>query len=309
MAKFLGLVALAALLVGCQPSQAVKPEGDQPGLTKVVATVGMAADVARQVGGPEVEVVSLMGPGVDPHLYRPTAGDLRELESADIVLAVGLELEGRMEEALVRLRERGKQVVLLGEELPEADLREVSGFKGRFDPHVWFDVSLWSKTAPMVADALAKVDTDKAEEYKFSAKAFQERMDVLDGWVKNKATEVPASQRVLVTAHDAFGYFGRRYGFEVLGIQGTSTATEASTAEVSRLAGIIASRKVKAVFVETSVPPGTVQALQRAVQAKGWAVKLGPALFSDAMGEPGTPEGTYEGMVRHNVLAIVESLK
>lgn len=309
MAKLLGLVTLAALLVGCQPSQAVKPEGDQPGFTKVVATVGMAADVARQVGGPEVEVVSLMGPGVDPHLYRPTAGDLRELESADIVLAVGLELEGRMEEALVRLRERGKQVVLLGEELPEADLREVAGFKGRFDPHVWFDVSLWSKTAPMVADALAKVDAEKSEEYKSAAKAFQERMDVLDGWVKNKATEVPASQRVLVTAHDAFGYFGRRYGFEVLGIQGTSTATEASTAEVSRLAGIIASRKVKAVFVETSVPPGTVQALQRAVQAKGWAVKLGPALFSDAMGEPGTPEGTYEGMVRHNVLAIVESLK
>jgi manganese/zinc/iron transport system substrate-binding protein len=308
MAKLFVFLTMAALCA-CQPSPAVKPVTEGSAAPKVVATVGMAADVARQVGGPEVEIVAMMGPGVDPHLYRPTAGDLRELETADVVLAVGLELEGRMEEALVRLRERGKQVVLLGEGLPTGDLREVSGFKGRFDPHVWFDVSIWAKTAPLVAEALTKVDPDGGEEYKSAAKSYQERMAVLDDWVKRKTGEVPPAQRVLVTAHDAFGYFGRRYGFEVLGIQGTSTATEASTAEISRLAGIIASRKVKAVFVETSVPRNTVEALQRAVQAKGWTVKIGPSLFSDAMGDPGTPEGTYEGMVRHNVLSIVESLK
>ena len=304
----LGAVALALTVAGCGPAEggASGPVADRR--VNVVATTSMLADLAREVGGDRVEVEGLMGPGVDPHLYRPRESDVSRLVGADLVLYNGLELEGKMGEVLEQVEGRGIIAEPVAEVIDEGSLLAPPEFSGAFDPHVWMDVTLWKRVSTAVADALADLDPTHAETYVANAAAYQARLDSLDACVRQRVAEVPEDGRVLVTAHDAFNYFGRAYGFEVRGLQGLSTATEAGTADVRDLAAFVAERRIPALFVETSVSPRNIEAVQQAVRARGFRVEIGGDLFSDALGDPGTPEGTYEGMIRHNVDTIVGAL-
>jgi manganese/zinc/iron transport system substrate-binding protein len=272
-----------------------------------VATTGMVADAVRQIGGERVSVTGLMGPGVDPHLYRASAGDVRSLVSADIIFYNGLHLEAAMGEVLEEMSGRSLTVPIADGIAPE---RRISSeyFVGSWDPHVWFDVELWASTTVAVEQALVRLDPDGEAGYRGRAVAYRDTLAKLEGWVRARVAELPEERRILVTAHDAFGYFGRAYGFEVVGLQGISTVTEAGTADVQRIAELVVDRKIPAIFVETSVSQRTIEAVQAAVRDRGEEVRIGGSLFSDAMGSAGTPEGTYPGMVRHNVNTIVDAL-
>jgi manganese/zinc/iron transport system substrate-binding protein len=302
------LLALAVLMAACGPANSTGKDLSSRKI-KVVSTVGMINDVVRVVGGDRVEAVGLMGPGVDPHLYRATAGDVKKLEDADLVFYGGLELEGRMTDIFVKMASRGTPTYAVSERVPATELREPPEFAGKHDPHIWFDVTLWRYAVESVRDGLAKLDPASAKTYQANAEAYLKELDSLHGYVQEQIAKVPPEQRVLVTAHDAFGYFGKRYGVEVMGIQGTSTATEAGAGALRTIADTISKRRVKAIFVESSVPKGTVEALQKAIQSRGWNVTIGGELFSDALGQEGTPEGTYIGMVRHNVDTLVKALR
>ena len=303
----LGVLVLG-LLAACGPT--TKAKGDlSKRQVKVTTTVGMVTDIVRNVGGERVMVTGLMGPGVDPHLYKPSASDVQKLEGADIIFYGGLELEGRMTDTLVKLARGGKPAVAVSEGIPEDRLLEPEEFEGKYDPHVWFDVTLWQFAVKTINQELAKLDPDSKDVYQRNTEAYLKQLDELHRYVKAQIGTIPEPSRVLITAHDAFGYFGKQYGMDVRGLQGTSTATEASASDVQELARFIADRKIKAIFVESSVPKATIEAVQAAVRAKGWNVAIGGELFSDAMGNEGTPEGTYIGMVRHNVDTIVKALK
>ncbi len=278
------------------------------GALQVVATTSLVADLVRSIGEPHVDVVSLMGPGVDPHLYRARAGDVDRLARADIVFYSGLHLEAKLAEVLERRGER-RPTVAVTSGIDRARLLAPPEFAGAFDPHVWFDVALWAETLAPVRAALADADPAHAAEYAANEGAYRSRLSALHEWVGRRAAEVPAEQRALVTAHDAFNYFGRAYGFEVRGLQGISTASEAGTADVQALATFVAERRIPALFVESSVPRRSIEAVQAAVRARSFSVAIGGQLYSDALGDPGTPAGTYEGMVRHNVDTIVDALK
>ena len=302
------LFTALALLSACGPASTADrvPIGDRP--VRVVATTSMIADLAREVGGDRVEVEGLMGPGVDPHLYRPRESDVARLVGADLVLYNGLELEGKMGEVLEQVEGRGIVAEPVASVLPPEALLAPPEFKGNPDPHVWMDVALWRQVAAAVSDALTDLDPTHAETYTENLDAYQMRLDDLDDYVRDRVAEVPEGQRVLVTAHDAFNYFGQAYGFDVRGLQGISTATEAGTADVRDLAAFVAQRRIPALFVESSVSPRSIEAVLQAVQSRGFDVRIGGNLFSDALGDPDTPEGTYEGMIRHNVDTIVSAL-
>ncbi|WP_456440035.1 metal ABC transporter solute-binding protein, Zn/Mn family [Caldithrix abyssi] len=274
---------------------------------KIITTTGMIADAAKNVGGERVSVTPLMGPGVDPHLYKASEGDVSRMAGADLILYNGLHLEGKMTDIFARMQQRIKTVAV-AEAIPQDSLLAPPQFKGAHDPHVWFDVRLWKIVVTRIRDALVEMDSTHAQEYQERAKNYLARLDSLDRYVLRQALRVPKRQRVLITAHDAFNYFGRRYHFEVRGLQGISTASEAGTADIQRLADFIKERQIPAVFVETSVPQRYIEALQAAVHSRGFDVKIGGSLFSDAMGQPGTPEGEYLGMVKHNIDIIVSAL-
>ena len=273
----------------------------------VVATTGMIADAVANVGGDRVEVEGLMGPGIDPHLYKASAGDVSKLEDADIIFYNGLELEGRMTDIFVRLA-RSKPTVAVTENISPDSLREPPEFAGKYDPHVWFDVTLWIEVVRAVESHLSELDPDSAETYAENAATYITELEELDSWVQEQINTIPERARVLITAHDAFGYFGDKYGLDVRGLQGISTQSEAGLADVQDLADFIADNNIPAVFIESSVNENTIDAVREAVQAKGKEVEIGGTLFSDAMGESGTEEGTYLGMVRHNVNTIVSAL-
>jgi manganese/zinc/iron transport system substrate-binding protein len=307
--KLIALFAMAALLAACGTSSSTQT-GDMSGrMIKVTTTVGMIADSVKNVGGDRVEVTGLMGPGVDPHLYKPSTGDVSKLGQADIIFYGGLDLEGRMEELFEKMEQSGKPTFAVAGEIDPARLRKPIEFEGKYDPHIWFDVTLWQEAVKKVAKELGSLDPNSKALYQKNADAYLTQLDELHTYVKSQIATIPPESRVLITAHDAFGYFGQQYGVEVKGLQGTSTATEASARNVQDLAKMIADRKIKAIFVESSVPPATIEAVQKAVQSRGWDVKIGGQLFSDAMGNDGTPEGTYIGMVRHNVDTIVKALR
>jgi manganese/zinc/iron transport system substrate-binding protein len=299
----LALAALAAL--GCGAPADV-PEGG--GRLRVVTTIGMIADAARAVAGPHAEVASLMQTGVDPHLYKASEGDVRTLAEADLILYNGLHLEGKMGDVLVKMA-RTRPVVAVSEEVPEELLREPPEFRGQYDPHIWFDVSLWRRTLPPIARELSALDPAHAADFAAAAEAYGRELDRLDAEVERRIAELPPERRVLVTAHDAFGYFGRRYGVEVVGLQGISTVAEAGLQDVERVVDLVVERRVPAIFVEASVPRRSIEAVQAAARARGHEVAIGGELFSDSMGAAGTPEGTYLGMVRHNVETIVGALR
>lgn len=299
--------AAAVTLTACQtPAQPVDLAVRK---IQVTTTVGMSTDIVRNVGGERVEVTGLMGPGVDPHLYKPSTGDVFKLDRADIIFYGGLHLEGRMAELFEKMAENGKPAFAVSEEIDPSKLRRPPEFEGKYDPHIWFDVTLWQDAARKVAKELSTLDPGSRDLYERNLDAYLAQLDELHHYAKDQIASIPEQSRVLVTAHDAFGYFGAQYGLEVKGLQGTSTATEASARNVQELAQLIADRKIKAIFVESSVPRATIEAVQKAVQARGWDVKIGGELFSDAMGAGGTPEGAYVGMVKHNVDTIVRALK
>jgi manganese/zinc/iron transport system substrate-binding protein len=291
---------------GGSDSKAAAQSGDS--LLNVVTTTGMIADIAKNVGGEHVQVTSLMGPGVDPHLYKASAGDVNRLFEADIIFYNGLHLEASMGKVLERFNESGATTVAIAEAIDPEKLQAPPEFEGFYDPHVWFNVAFWMDAATAVETALIEIDPDHADDYTANAQAYLAELAELDTYVSEQAARVPDDQRVLITAHDAFNYFGKAYGFEVRGLQGISTASEAGTADVQDLARFIAERRIPAIFVESSVPPRTVEAVQAAVRAQGFNVRIGGELFSDAMGSPGTDEGTYNGMVRHNIDTIVGAL-
>lgn len=299
--KKLLLSFLMLALAGCTPTV-------DDGRVDVVATVGMVADVVENVGGDLVDVESLMGPGVDPHLYNPSAGDVKKMADAEVVFYVGLHLEGKMIDAFDAL---GDKALGVAEKIDESKLiatdEEYEG--GSFDPHIWFDVDLWSSVVPEIVEKLVQVDPANAEFYVANGDAYLAELEVLSEWVTGRVAEVPENSRVLVTAHDAFGYFGEAYGFEVKGLQGISTASDFGVKDLEALVNFIVEREIKAIFVESSVAPKAIEALKEGVVAKGWNVEIGGELFSDAMGDAGTVEGTYLGMVKHNVDTIVNALK
>jgi len=273
----------------------------------VVTTIGMITDAVENIGGERVEVNGLMGPGVDPHLYKASAGDVTRMQSADVIFYNGLHLEGAMAELFEKM-EKSTLTVAVTAGIAEEQLLSPLEFTGMHDPHVWFDVTLWMDAVRQIEKTFAELDPPHADLYHANAEAYLAHLTKLDASVREQVKVIPEDVRVIITAHDAFNYMGRAYGFEVRGLQGISTATEAGTKDVQELANFIVDRKIPAIFVESSVPRRAVEALQAAVNAKGFAVEIGGELFSDAMGDPGTPEGTYHGMVEHNIHTITKAL-
>lgn len=303
--RLLLLTSFLALLAGCGPDggAARGDLADRP--VRIVTTTSMIADLARQIGGDRVEVEGLMGPGVDPHLYKASEGDVTRMTEADLILFNGLHLEGKMVDILERLGDRSAAVT---DDLDRSRLVAPEIYAGNYDPHVWMDVSMWKVAAEAVADELAALDTAHADGYRARAEAYLVTLDSLDAYVQDQTARVPQAKRVLVTAHDAFGYFGLAYDFEVRGLQGISTATEAGTADVQELAEFVAEREIPALFVESSVPARSIEAVREAVRSRGFEVEIGGNLYSDALGGAGSGADTYEGMIRHNVDTIVGAL-
>ena len=297
---------LSLLLAAC--GRGVAANQPEDGRLSVVTTIGQIADAAAIVGGEHVRVQSLMGPGTDPHLYTASARDVDKLRDADIVFFNGLFLEAQMEDVLEQMAER-QTVVAVSSGIDTATLLPSANYADEFDPHIWFDVTLWMQTVARIRDTYVAIDPPNAAAYEANAAAYLAELEQLHAYVLAQAATVPAEQRVLVTAHDAFNYFGRAYDFEVLGLQGISTASEAGTADVQNLAAYIAERRIPAIFVESSVPVRNIEAVQAAVRNRGFDVQIGGRLFSDAMGDAGMPEGTYVGMVRHNIDTIVSALR
>jgi manganese/zinc/iron transport system substrate-binding protein len=274
---------------------------------RVVASVGMVGDVAAELAGACAVVDTLMGPGVDPHGYRATAADVRAVQDADLVLYVGLGLEARLGEVLARLSSRTRVVAVGDDAIAIADRRTGDG--GTVDPHVWMDPDLWRPVAARIATALAEVvPAACADDLRDRAAAYDALLADLDAWTAATITSVPEAARVLVTAHDAFEYFGRAYDLEVVGLQGLSTVAEASLGDVRATADLIAERAIPAVFVESTINPRTIESVRVAVRDRGREVALGGELFSDAFGSAGTPEGTYVGMILHNAATVATAL-
>jgi manganese/zinc/iron transport system substrate-binding protein len=300
----LAMAGIAFLLTSCGN----KDSAARHDKLVIVATTGMIKDAIEHVAGDHAEVIALMGPGVDPHLYKATQGDVEKLSNADIVFYNGLHLEGKMGEVLEKLG-HAKPVIAVASDIPDSLLRAVPGFQGTHDPHIWFDVQLWENAVRTVCKTLEKQDAANAAYYTLQRDAYIKKLDSLHEAVKIKVAEIPQQQRVLITAHDAFGYFGDAYNIEVKGLQGISTMSEFGVKDVTDLVNFIIARKIKAIFVETSVSQKSIEAVVEGCHEKGWDVKIGGSLYSDAMGNAGTPEGSYIGMVSANVKTITEALK
>jgi manganese/zinc/iron transport system substrate-binding protein len=294
------------ILAGLISADAARAEykGDYP--YKIGATVGMVGDIARAVAGDRGDVTFVIGAGVDPHVYNPTRSDVATLLRSDIIFYAGLLLEGQMADVLVKVSR--KRPVYAVTELLTPDYLIHDPEAGHSDPHVWMDVSGWMKAVEVVAEALVEFDPSNSAEYRANATAYLVQLEALDGYARQAMGSIPEAQRVLVTAHDAFGYMGRAYALEVMGIQGLSTESEAGLKDINRIVDELVRRKIPAVFVESSVSDKNVKALIEGAASRGHAVKIGGELFSDAMGPAGTYEGSYIGMIDHNVTVITRAL-
>ena len=306
---FAAVYALAAgfLVAGCGGggSEEALAEGEK---IRATTTTTIITDLVEQIGDDEVEVTGLMGPGVDPHLYQASQGDVNALLEADVVFYNGLFLEGQMEDILEQASQQ-TPTVRVTESIPEDRLLESVQYEGQFDPHVWFDATLWKMSVDPVVEKPSELKPDAAKSFKRNGEEYKREIQELDASVERGISSIPEDRRVLVTAHDAFRYFGRQYGVEVRGLQGISTETEAGAGDVRRLADYLAENEIPAIFVESSVPRRTVEAVQAACRARGWDLEIGGTLYSDALGEPGTRAGTYVGMFRENVETITEALR
>ncbi|WP_299217680.1 zinc ABC transporter substrate-binding protein [uncultured Dokdonia sp.] len=299
------LIFLFALsVISCKNETASKNKRLQ-----VVTTTSMITDLVKNVGGDLIDIQGLMGAGVDPHLYKASAGDVTKLSNADIIFYNGLHLEGKLVEVFEKMGSATKTQVALGEQLDKSTLIGSDYFASNYDPHVWFNIQYFKEFVGVVVSTLSRKLPQQAEQFKANGNAYLAQLTSLDTEVKAIIETLPKEKRILVTAHDAFNYFGKSYDFNVVGLQGLSTATEAGVQDVQRLSQFIIDNDVKAIFVESSVPRRTIEALQAAVKAKDHEVVIGGSLYSDALGDAGTEEGTYIGMFRYNVNTIVNSLK
>lgn len=281
---------------------------ERKGKLRIVTTTGMLEDAVRNIVKDSAVVTSLMGPGVDPHLYKATQGDLQRLTEADVIVYNGLFLEGKMEDIFHRLS-RVKHVIAAAEVIEENKLRESLIYENEFDPHVWFDVSLWTEVVLGLGSSLGELDAEHASFYRENAGIYAKELEKLHKHVKEEISTIPEEQRVLITSHDAFGYFGDAYDIEVKGLQGISTASEYGLKDITNMVDFIIQRKVKSVFVETSVSQRAINAVVQGCRNRGYDIQIGGTLYSDSMGPEGSPEGSYVGMVRANVERIVNSLK
>lgn len=297
-------------LLGCGKSTPDGAAGDGPGDGRldIVCTTGMVADLVRHVVGNRAEVRAIMGTNIDPHLFTPTTSDIRALGNADVVFYNGLFLEGRMVDAFKKIEKSGKRIFAVAAGLDESSVRSPSEFKGHPDPHIWMDVQLWSSCLQEVVRKMAKVDPDGADEFSKNADAYAEQLDLLDEYARKSIASIPPELRVMVTAHDAFGYYSRAYGIEVKSAQGITTESEPGVNDINKLVDFLVARKIPAIFVESSVSSDNIEALIEGAASKGQKVKVGGELFSDAMGAKGTYEGTYVGMIDHNTTVIALAL-
>ncbi|MGE0206880.1 MAG: metal ABC transporter solute-binding protein, Zn/Mn family [Candidatus Babeliales bacterium] len=310
MKAFKGLLVLATgilfyILVRYSTSNHVVQDAQTKKLY-IVCTTSMIADAVHNVAGDLVEVHALMGPGVDPHLYKARAGDVQKLQKADIIFYNGLHLEGKMGDLFASLKS-SKRTEAVADAIPKNKLLEV-GIEGVYDPHIWHDVSLWVAIVEYIAQVLAQEDLRNAAYYERHAAGYKHLLQELDVHIKKTIDRLPPGHRILVTAHDAFHYFGKAYGLQVVGLQGISTDSEISIKDIRDLADFIATHSVRAIFIESSLPERNIQAVQKAVQARGSSVQLGQELYSDALGAEGSDAATYDTMMRHNVETIVAAL-
>jgi len=302
------LMACFSVILAAGCGGAGEAGAGEGGKIRATTTTTMITDLVRQIGGDQVEVTGLMGPGVDPHLYKASQGDVSALREANVVFYNGLFLEGQMEDILEKTGEQ-KPTVQVSGDIPEEELLDSPQYEGQFDPHVWFDATLWRTTVDPVVEQLSELDPEGASEFEQRGEEYKRQIDELDSFVEEEISSIPEEQRVLVTAHDAFNYFGRRYGMEVRGLQGISTEAEAGSRDVQELADFLADNEIKAIFIESSVPPQTIEAVQDAARNRGWELEIGGELYSDAGGDGGTEAETYTGMFRENVETITEALK
>ncbi len=297
------LMSVLAMSCTQEPRTDEAAEGDST--YHVAATVGMVSDIVKNVAGDRATVTTIVGAGVDPHLYTPTRGDIAEFQKADVVFYSGLLLEGKMTDLFERLAE-DKPVYAVTDLIDEEYLLPISA--GHFDPHVWMDPKGWTKATEAVVASLSEVDPAHAAEYKAYGAAYLNQLADLDNYATERLATIPDNARVMVTAHDAFGYLGRAYGLEVIGIQGISTDSEAGLQDINRIVDLLVERNVPSVFVESSVSEKNVEALVEGARSRGHEVEIGGSLFSDAMGKSGTYEGSYVGMIDHNVTTITRAL-
>lgn len=303
MKKILPLLFVIMFFASC---------GDQKkntnGKLNIVTTTTMITDLVKNIGGDSVNVQGLMGSGVDPHLYKASEGDVTKLTNADVVFYSGLHLEGKLVDVFEKMG-RNTNTIALAEVLDKSKLIGSEYFASSFDPHIWFNIQYWKQLTSYLTQELSKLNPENSSYFEANKIAYIKKLDILENDIKKTIASLPEEKRILVTAHDAFNYFGEAYGFEVVGLQGLSTATEAGVQDVQNLSKLIIDKKVKAIFIETSVPKRTIEALQQAVLSKGFEVAIGGTLYSDALGNAGTEEGTYLGMFRYNVDTIVEALR
>ncbi len=303
MKKNILILLAITTLISC------KNKKQENGKLNIVTTTTMITDLVRNIGGDSININGLMGSGVDPHLYKASEGDVTKLVNADIIFYNGLHLEGKLVEVFEKMGSSTKTPIALGEEIDKSTLIGSDYFASNYDPHVWFNIDYFKQFARKVSAVLIEKDAKNAAYYKANKTKYLAKLEDLQNSIKATIDTLPEDKRILVTAHDAFNYFGKNYGFEVVGLQGLSTATEAGVKDVQNLAKFIIDKKVKAIFVESSVPKRTIEALQEAVKSKGHDVKIGGTLYSDALGSAGTLEGTYIGMFEYNVNTIVNALK
>jgi manganese/zinc/iron transport system substrate-binding protein len=298
------LVLLCFVHVGCRERPDVRSDAPY----RVVCTTAMVTDIVKQVVGDRAQVEGLMGEGVDPHLYKPTTADVRKVLNADLIFMNGLMLEGRMADTFFKASRMGKLVYPVTEQIDEVFLLEPEEFQGHWDPHVWMDVAAWSSCVDGIVEALSTFDPEYAAQYRENAGAYKAELNALHAYIQRTVGSIPDGRRVIITAHDAFNYFGRAYDVQVMGVQGISTESEAGIEDINRIVDFLVTNEIPAVFVETSVSEKNMQALIEGARARGHEVTLGGALFSDAMGAPGTYEGTYVGMIDHNATTITRAL-
>lgn len=298
------LMVIAVAFTGCANNATIDNEG-----YNVVVTTTLIADLVKAIGDDHINVQALMGPGVDPHLYKASAGDVKLMKNANMVIYNGLHLEGKMGDVFENIEDGEKTVIAVSDFIDEELFIDFVTNPGNYDPHIWFDVSIWKTAAKGVAEELKKLDNENEDLYNENLKSYLEQLDELETYIRSRINELPEDKRILITAHDAFNYFGNAYGFEVRGLQGISTASEAGTSDVRDLANYIVDKKIKAIFVESSVPRKSIEALQEAVRAQGSEVGIGGELYSDSTGDIGTNAETYIGTFRSNIDTIIDALK
>ena len=309
MNKVLKLLFAVLVVIGfsCnQPGSNENNDGDDK--LSVITTTTMITDLAKQIGGDAINVQGLMGSGVDPHLYKASEGDVSKLYTANVIIYNGVHLEGKMDDILKKMNSATRKTYAIADVIPEQNLIKPNSEYSHHDPHIWFDIDNWKLAANYVAKILSENDSKNQELYAKNLAKYLLELDGLKSSVTAKIDKVPTEKRVLITAHDAFEYFGKAFNFEVVGLQGISTVSEAGAADVRNLAELITTRKIPAIFVESSVPKRNIEALEAAVKARGYQVEIGGELYSDALGTAGTIEGTYIGMYEYNVKTIVEAL-